>query len=93
VRSKIIATLPDATKARHSLIITGDGLAIDDQDREGRRPRTSCDPVVATAILERLLHHSYVITIRGDSYRLKEKRRSGLLQKPTAVEAKSEKKA
>jgi IstB-like ATP binding protein len=42
------------------------------------------DPVVATAILDRLLHHSHVITIRGDSYRLKEKRRSGLLQKPTA---------
>jgi hypothetical protein len=40
-----------------------------------------------------LLHHSHVTTIRGDSYRLKEKRRSGLLQKPTAVEAKSEKKA
>jgi len=37
--------------------------------------------VVATAILDRLLHHSTVITIRGDSYRLREKRRSGLLQK------------
>jgi DNA replication protein DnaC len=37
------------------------------------------DPVVATAILDRLLHHSHVITIRGDSYRLREKRRSGLL--------------
>ena len=31
------------------------------------------DPVVATAILDRLLHHSHVITIRGDSYRLREK--------------------
>lgn len=40
------------------------------------------DPVVATAILDRLLHHSHVVTIRGDSYRLREKRRSGLLQKP-----------
>jgi DNA replication protein DnaC len=39
------------------------------------------DPVVATAILDRLLHHSHVITIRGESYRLREKRRSGLLQK------------
>ena len=39
------------------------------------------DPVVATAILDRLLHHSTVITIRGDSYRLREKRRSGLLPK------------
>jgi hypothetical protein len=45
------------------------------------------DPVVATAILDRLLHHSTVITIRGDSYRLREKRRSGLLQKVgTALE-------
>lgn len=42
------------------------------------------DAVVATAILDRLLHHSHVVTIRGDSYRLREKRRSGLLQKPTA---------
>jgi DNA replication protein DnaC len=38
------------------------------------------DPVVATAILDRLLHHSHVITIRGDSYRLREKRRAGLLK-------------
>ncbi len=37
------------------------------------------DPVVATAILDRLLHHSHVITIRGESYRLREKRRAGLL--------------
>jgi DNA replication protein DnaC len=29
------------------------------------------DPVVATAILDRLLHHSQIITIRGDSYRLR----------------------
>ena len=43
------------------------------------------DAVVATAILDRLLHHSQVITIRGDSYRLREKRRSGLLQKPAAA--------
>ncbi len=42
------------------------------------------DAVVATAILDRLLHHSHVVTIRGDSYRLRAKRRSGLLQKPTA---------
>ena len=38
------------------------------------------DPVVATAILDRLLHHSQVITIRGDRYRLREKRRSGLIK-------------
>ena len=44
------------------------------------------DPVVATAILDRLLHHSHVVTIRGDSFRLREKRRAGLLGQaaPTA---------
>jgi DNA replication protein DnaC len=30
------------------------------------------DQVVATAILDRLLHHSHVLTIRGDSFRLRE---------------------
>ena len=36
------------------------------------------DQVVAAAILDRLLHHSHVVTISGDSYRLREKRRSEL---------------
>ena len=38
------------------------------------------DPTATTAILDRVLHHSEVITIRGESYRLLEKRRSGLLK-------------
>jgi DNA replication protein DnaC len=42
------------------------------------------DNVLATAILDRLLHHSTVVTIRGESYRLMEKRRSGLLRKEDA---------
>ena len=29
------------------------------------------DTVIATAILDRLLHHAHIINIRGDSYRLK----------------------
>ncbi len=37
------------------------------------------DNVIATAILDRLLHHSYVLNIRGESYRLKDKRQAGLL--------------
>jgi DNA replication protein DnaC len=37
------------------------------------------DPVVATAVLDRLLHHSHVITIKGESYRLREKRRAGVI--------------
>lgn len=36
------------------------------------------DAVVATAILDRLLHHSHVLNIRGESYRLREKKRAGL---------------
>lgn len=40
------------------------------------------DPVVATAILDRLLHHSHVLTSRGDSHRLRAKRKSGLVKAP-----------
>src|SRR5205814_3061756 len=36
------------------------------------------DAVIATAILERLLHHSHVLNIRGERYRLKEKKQAGL---------------
>jgi DNA replication protein DnaC len=39
----------------------------------------SGDGVIATAILDRLLHHSHVISIRGESYRLKDKRKAGTL--------------
>ena len=35
----------------------------------------------ASHILDRLLHHSHVISIKGESYRLREKRLSGLLRK------------
>lgn len=37
------------------------------------------DQVLATAILDRLLHHSTTLNIKGESYRLKEKRKAGLL--------------
>jgi DNA replication protein DnaC len=37
------------------------------------------DQVIATAILDRLLHHSTILNIKGESYRLKEKRKAGLL--------------
>ena len=40
------------------------------------------DAVLATAILDRLLHHSHVLNIRGESYRLREKKRAGLLGPP-----------
>jgi DNA replication protein DnaC len=37
------------------------------------------DAVLASAALDRLLHHSTVINIKGESFRLREKRKSGLL--------------
>ena len=47
------------------------------------------DQVIATAILDRLLHHSTIINIKGESYRLKEKRKAGLLTRsePFTAEA------
>ena len=39
------------------------------------------DNVLATAILDRLLHHSTMLNIKGESYRLKEKRKAGVLAK------------
>ena len=34
--------------------------------------------MIASVILDRLLHHSHVLNIRGESYRLREKRYAGL---------------
>lgn len=45
------------------------------------------DQVLATAILDRLLHHSTVLNIKGESYRLREKKKAGLFSgQPKAKE-------
>ena len=44
------------------------------------------DPVIATAILDRLLHHSMTINSKGESYRLREKLKAGLLKSKTPSE-------
>ena len=36
------------------------------------------DTVISSAVLERLLHHSHVLNIRGESFRLREKCQVGL---------------
>ena len=36
------------------------------------------DTVIASAVLDRLLRHSHVLNIRGESFRLREKRQAGL---------------
>jgi DNA replication protein DnaC len=45
------------------------------------------DRVIATAILDRLLHHAVTLNIRGNSYRLKEKLKAGLVRTEEAAEA------
>jgi DNA replication protein DnaC len=42
--------------------------------------------VIASAILDRVLHHSITVNIKGDSYRLKEELKAGLLKSKTALE-------
>jgi hypothetical protein len=37
------------------------------------------DQVLATAILDRLLHHATTVNIKGERYRLKDKRRADVL--------------
>ena len=42
------------------------------------------DTVIATAILDRLLHHAHIINIRGDSYRLESRIKGGVKVVPPA---------
>jgi DNA replication protein DnaC len=37
------------------------------------------DEVLAAAILDRLLHHSYTLLVQGESYRLRQKKKAGLI--------------
>ena len=45
------------------------------------------DKTLTAALLDRLLHRSHVLQIRGESYRLKEKRKAGLLRNRQAEAA------
>jgi DNA replication protein DnaC len=47
------------------------------------------DGALTAALLDRLLHHSHVITIKGESYRLKDKRKAGLLEAKTGTNEKA----
>lgn len=44
------------------------------------------DNVMASAILDRLLHHSTTINIKGESYRLKDKKKAGVIAKTATRE-------
>lgn len=45
------------------------------------------DTVIATAVLDRLLHHATTVNIRGDSYRMKERKRQAYTAVSKAVNA------
>jgi hypothetical protein len=38
--------------------------------------------VLTAAMLDRILHHATVVQIDGESYRLKDKRRAGIMARP-----------
>jgi DNA replication protein DnaC len=41
------------------------------------------DAVLTAAMLDRILHRATVVQIAGESYRLKDKRRAGIMARPT----------
>lgn len=43
-------------------------------------------PIMASAALDRLLHRATVINIKGDSYRMREKRQAGLFPGSIALD-------
>ena len=69
-------TLISARYERGSIILTSNKGFADWGDVLG-------DSVIAAAILDRLLHHSHVLNIRGESYRLREKKRAGFFGTPS----------
>ncbi|MFP1464146.1 ATP-binding protein [Escherichia coli] len=37
------------------------------------------DAALTSAMLDRILHHSHVVQIKGESYRLRQKRKAGVI--------------
>ena len=49
------------------------------------------DAVLTAAMLDRILHHATVVQTAGESYRLKDKRRAGIMARPHAAKPMDEK--
>ena len=64
-------TLVSARYERGSIILTSNKGFAEWEELLG-------DSVIAAATLDRLLHHAHVLNIRGESYRLKDKRQAGI---------------
>ena len=41
------------------------------------------DTALTSAMLDRVLHHSHIVQIKGESYRIKEKKQAGLMEQST----------
>jgi hypothetical protein len=50
---------------------------------------TVSDNVIASAVLDQLLHHSHTINIKGESYRLKVKKKAGVIAKTVVASTES----
>jgi DNA replication protein DnaC len=48
------------------------------------------DAVLTAAMRDRILHHGTIVQIAGESYRLKDKRRAGVMARPTKSKATKE---
>ncbi|HSV31441.1 MAG TPA: ATP-binding protein [Atribacteraceae bacterium] len=48
--------------------------------------RIFSNEVIATALLDRLLHHCHILNIKGRSYRLRERQESGLMRREVTQE-------
>jgi len=44
-------------------------------------------PIIAAAILDRILHHSTTVNIKGNSYRLRKKFKEALIREPEVEES------
>jgi len=44
------------------------------------------DNVIASAVLDRILHHSITVNVKGESYRLQARKRAGIPYPPPAKE-------
>ncbi|WP_240218017.1 ATP-binding protein, partial [Escherichia coli] len=50
------------------------------QDFRGGSDQTFAgDAALTSAMLDRILHHSHVVQIKGESYRLRQKRKAGVI--------------
>jgi len=74
-QSWITAVLISRRYEREALILTSNRSF-------SQRNKIFGDTVIATAILDRILHHSTTIIIKGSSYRLKEKVKDELMRSP-----------